>query len=305
MKSHASKRRARSSQPVEPEAPASLMVVSEPPRAIVTIERLREGITPELVARLRAEADATDDTLKPADLGMPLAIYLAEAYGVAATLAKYWHSPDPARCPSLSAFASRLPEATIAELVYLVDRVQLARDAARSLVVRADAAMLERASFVYRELRAAARFDAELEADPGARAEKEHRLDVLEASHEADPGPHAMLADALGAFGAYAREYEAAFSAIPGLDPDIVGEAVRLTDALRLRHVRDDVGAKLAARTRDVYVTLLQRRVSMARKVFRYAYRAHPAIVREVTSTYERNRRRRTRSAAAARAPSA
>lgn len=280
------------------------MVVNEPPRAVVSIERLREGITSELVARLHAEADAIDETLSPADLRMPLAVYLSEACGVAATLAKYWCSPDPALWPSLSAFASRLPEATIAEMVYLVDRVQSSRDAARSLVVRADAAMLKRASFVYRELRAAARFDADLETDSGARTEKEQRLDVLEASHETDPGPHAMLADALGAFGAYARDYEAAFFAIPGLDPNLLGEAARLTDALRLRHVRDDRSAKLAARSRDAYVTLLQRRVSTARKVFRYAYRAHPAIVREVTSTYERNRRRRTRSAAAARAPS-
>lgn len=304
MKSPASKRRARSSQPENPDGSASLLVVSEPPRAIVTIERLRQGITSDLVARLHAEADGIDDPLKPSDLGMPLAVYLAEAYGVAATLAKYWHSPDPTRWPSLSAFASRLPEATIAELVYLVDRVQLSRDAARSLVMRADAAMLERVSFVYRELRAAARFDAELEADPEARAEKEHRLAVLEASHEADPGSHATLADALGAFGAYAREFEAAFSAIPGLDPDILGEAARLTDALRIRHVRDDLAAKLAARTRDAYVTLLQRRVTTARKVFRYAYRAYPAIPREVTSTYERSRKRRARAAAAARAPS-
>lgn len=304
MKATVSKRRARASQPQKPEG-VGLVVVGEPPPTIITTDRLREGITPKLVARLHAEADATDDTLKPADLGMPLAVYLAEACGVAATLAKYWHSPDPARWPSLSAFASRLPEATIAEVLYLVDRVHSSRDAARSLVVRADAAMLERASFVYRELRAAARFDAELEADLGARAEKEHRLDVLEASHEADPGAHAMLADALGAFGAYARDYEAAISAIPGLDPGIVGEAARLTDALRLRHVRDDTSAKLAARMRDVYITLLQRRVSTARKVFRFAYRAHPAIIREVTSAYERSRRRRTRNAAAARAPSA
>lgn len=299
MKNPVSKPLARTSLRKKPSRSAEEELSPAP----VTVARLREGITPELVSRVRAEADALEDLLTPSDLGMPLAVYLAEAYGLAATLAKQWRSPDATRSPSLSAFASKLPETTISEIVYLVDRVQESRDAARALVVRADPGIVARASVVYRELRAAARFDADLEADPLPMAEKARRLAVLEASHEADPGSHATLADALGAFGAYARDYEVAFSAIPGLEPGIVAEAARLTDALRIRHVRDDLAAKLAARTRDAYVTLLQRRVSTARKVFRYAYRAYPAILREGTSTYERSRKRRARAAVAAREP--
>ncbi|MBK8214780.1 MAG: hypothetical protein IPK71_13660 [Myxococcales bacterium] len=303
MKTTPTKPKARPVRPKKNEIPTSLDTGGElPPAEAVDVTRLRERITSELVSRVDAEAEEARVTLTPADLGVPLALYLSEAFGVAVTLAKYWRSPNPARWPSLSAFSRRLPEATIAEILHLIDRVQSSRDAARALVVRADASVVERASFVYRELRAAARFDADLEDDDGVRAEKEHRLTLLERSHEADPRAHAMLADAIAAFALYARDYADAFAAIPGLEPATVDEAVRLADALRVRHVRHDASSKIAAQTRDAYISLLLRRVSTARKVFRYAYRAHPSIVREVTSGYERTRRRRARSAAAARA---
>jgi hypothetical protein len=271
-------------------APAATAPAATAP-TLVSAEALREAITPAITARIQTEADAATKGKAPSELAMPFANYLAEAHGLAATIAKYWRSPDPKKYPALSRFSRRLPESTSAEIVHLIDLVQGSRNKARLLVAVADPVVLERAKFVYRELRAAAEFDA----DDGVEDVKDHELAVLKRSHETEPGSLAELAAAIASFSAHASAHKASFETIPDFDMALLAEAASLVDALRLRKTNTDTSAGMAAQARDIYLALLDRRLASARKVFRYAYRAYPEVVREATSAYERDRRRAAR----------
>ncbi|MBK8213683.1 MAG: hypothetical protein IPK71_08025 [Myxococcales bacterium] len=257
----------------------------------VTAEALRAGITPAIVAKIKAEASAAAKGKKPSDLPVPIAAYMAEALGLAATIAKYWHSSDPKKVPSLSRFAHKLPESTSAEILHLVDLLQGSRDKARALVAVADPEVLARAKHLYRELRVAAEFDA----DDGVEDAKDQELAALKKAHETEPDSIAELADALASFAAHASTYRSSFATIPDFDMAMLDEAARLVDTLRLRKTNTDATAGMAAKVRDVYLALLDQRIANARKVFRYAFRATPEIVREATSAYERERRRAAR----------
>lgn len=276
--------------PKETKRTTNERAISDAPIA-VSAEALRGGITPAIVAKIQAEVDATDEGRAPSTLAMPMATYMIEAHGLAATIAKYWHSPDPKKLPSLSRFAERLPESTSAEIVHLVDLLHGSRDKARALVAVADPEVLSRATFVYRELRAA----AELDADDGVQNMKDQELAVLKKSHDGEPGSIAELADALASFAAHARKYQASFATIPDFDKALLTEAAKLVDTLRLRKTSTDAAADMAAKVRDIYLALLDKRIRNARKVIRYAFRANPEVVREATSAFERERRRANR----------
>lgn len=260
-------------------------------RTPVSAEALRASITPTIVAKIKAEAEASTKRVAPSELGMPIATYMAEAHGLAAAIAEYWHSPDPKEIPSLSRYSHKLPESTSAEILHLVDLVQASRDKARGMVPVADPEVLARAKRVYHELRDAADFDA----DDGVEDAKDRELAALKKTHERDPSSIAELADALASFAAHAGTYKASFATIPDFDMAMLDEAARLVDTLRLRKTSPNTGAGMAAKVRDVYLALLDQRIANARKVFRYAFRATPEIVREATSAYERERRRAAR----------
>ncbi len=75
-------------------------------------------------------------------------------------------------------------------------------------------------------------------------------------------------------------------------------EGKQLATALLLRGSDDEVDQAAGARlARDRFLVLIVRRVAKVRRIARYVFRAHPDIVRDVTSAYLRDRRRAYRQA--------
>ena len=249
---------------------------------------LRAAITPAVTERIEAEAAIT--MVDPLDLGMPYAIFIAEAIKCANMVHKYETSPDPRKYPALSLFAKRMggPEVA-AEILYLTDRADAQRDEARDAAAPMGDSQIERARFVNRELRLA----AELDADDGVRDEKDVSLESFKKIHSTDPGTNAELADSLGSYARHAKKYEESFLTIPNFDGNLIEEGVLLSDALRSR--TGAAGSNAALASRDAYLELIRVRLAKVRKVVRYAFRATPEVVREATSAFLREKRRAER----------
>lgn len=252
--------------------------------------KLRAKITPQLVARIQAEAEAAD--VGEVEIGMPFAIYFSEAIEAAVMVDKYWEPASP-KLGALSRYAARIGSEVAVELVHLVDLAESAWDEAKQADVIRSQMEVERARYVLRELR----LGVELVVDDGVRDEKDVMFESLQKEHETEPRTISAIASALGGYARFAKKLAKELAEIPDFDVKLLAEAELLRDALRVRGTlgEQDVTARAARDLRNAYLELIRVRLARVRKVVRYAFRANPEIVREATSAYVREKRRTDR----------
>lgn len=145
--------------------------------------------------------------------------------------------------------------------------------------------------------------------DDGVETDEDAKLRAVIDAHANDPASDDALAAELHDFAAFAE------TLLPGLDgygdftPAWIARARDLVAELRVAptgasaSTRADSGL-LDARNR--LATLLARRVGLVRAKARFVFREHPAVLRTVTSAYERRRRaesKRAKKAAAKNPP--
>lgn len=136
--------------------------------------------------------------------------------------------------------------------------------------------------------------------DDGVETHEDAQLRAVNEAHANDPETDDALATALVDYAALAE------SLLPGLDgyADFssawVSRARVLAAELRVAPATGAPtanGDRAQLEMRDRLATLLARRVRLVRAKARFVFRAHPPLVREVTSTYERRRRAASRRA--------
>ncbi len=247
------------------------------------------------------------------NLTMPLAVLLGESIDVAKFARSRW---EPARdkekitAPGLSSAVRRdlkiepfavvpaLHEGTAQEMLVLHALTQEAQT--RWLLSSKTASADRHPRQAGAELLSDVRGAVESYLDDGVETHEDAQLRAVNEAHANDPETDDALATALVDYAALAE------SLLPGLDgyadfsPAWVSRARHLAAELR---VAPATGAPSASgdRTeldaRDRLATLLARRVRLVRAKARFVFRAHPTLVREVTSTYERRRRAASRRA--------
>jgi len=235
-------------------------------------------------------------------LAIPYDIFLNEARGVAGFVTKRWHPVGGT--PGLSRVRNLLPESTPTEIVELIDAVQTAHTEATLTVAPAAPADTERAQRVVAELARALAFTLDADAAGSDDAQRLARVRAFHDEHGVNPAAlgqdlrnHAALADSL-------RARLTADDA--GFDAALIDEAITLAATLlRLTHAPAAAAAdEGACSLRNRLLRLLSDRVALVRRCARRVFSAHPDVLREVISAYERERRARNRRARAATTPS-
>ena len=141
--------------------------------------------------------------------------------------------------------------------------------------------------------------------DDGEQTEDDLKLTALADEHARRTSQDGM-ALALEEYADLADELRTEFDSLGTFDVRNVGRAREVAKELRQRsapQASDDEAAQ-AKRLRNQLWTLLQQRMGQVRRVARHAFRQHPQIARDATSSYERRQRaearRRAKAAAAA-----
>jgi hypothetical protein len=226
-------------------------------------------------------------------LRVPYDVALREAAQAAMFTEKYWEPADGR--PHLSRVKTRLPVRIASEIRSLIIATQ---EAQTRLLLLVDPVVLdvgERARFVVGELESALTFLLDDDVHEAA----DDQLAQIRAFHADDGQRSVALAQSLRDYAALAQELESRLrEADSEFDPRLIGEARELADRLleeRGPKQSDDTAA--AMRTRNGMLTLLFDRVTAVRKTAAHIFRAHPDILREVTSAFERRRRMAARRA--------
>jgi hypothetical protein len=224
---------------------------------------------------------------------IPLHVLLGEAVDVARFFAKYWKTieeGDTIVRHGLESVGDRLPASTGAEIMALTELAQDAQSRYR-LSVRGPRGTdpVGRATYLATEIDAALAFLF----DDGIEDEKDEKLAAIRTAH-ADTGTSAdALAAELADYAKLASVHRTALDGLGGFDVALVDEAKDLVSVLRDHAPIESAEAKEALDERNRLTTLLQRRVGLVRAAARFVFRRDPAIIREVTSAYERRRRRK------------
>ena len=234
---------------------------------------------------------------------IPLHVLLGEAVDVARYFARYWKTiaeGDTIVRHGLESVGSRLPASTGAEIMALTELAQDAQSRYR-LSVRGPRGTdpVGRATYLAGEIDAAIAFLF----DDGIEDEKDGKLAAIRTAH-AETGTSAnALAAELADYVKLASEHRAALDGLGGFDAALIGEAKELVAQLREHAPIESAEADGALDERNRLITLLQRRVGLVRAAARFVFRRDPAIIREVTSAYERRRRRKAPAKAQPPAP--
>lgn len=257
-------------------------------------------------------ATLADDEL---GLGVPLAVLLGEAIDVARFVRARWEAVlDPKTravvVPGLSSavrkslavapFAARpvLHAGTAHELVVLHALVQ--EEQTRALLSASSSGgaahpRIEGASLVS-DLRDA----AESFLDDGVETDEDARLRAVNDAHADEPGSDDELASALMDYAALAESLRPEIDGYADFSPAWIDRARELAAALRASPASPAPPSGRGLAERDGLAALLLRRIRLVRAKARFVFREHPAIVREVTSAYERRRRAAHKRAAKA-----
>ncbi len=167
-----------------------------------------------------------------------------------------------------------------------------------SLVSQTAESPEERGRFLLRELRGAVEFYV----DDGESDEAAAHVAALARDHATDPAALPDLAAALEAYAALAELHRDALEGLGGFSAASIEEARAVASELRKRPrtPRAHTGeSREALELRNRYAALLVRRLTAIRAAAAFVFRDHPAIARDVTSSYERRKRAATRRAAA------
>lgn len=239
------------------------------------------------------EAQKVESTANP--LNIPFHIFLEEAAAAAAAVERRWEPRDG--LPGFKSARARVPETMPGEVKSLILAVQ---DAQIRLLMLVDPAVVDfgaRARFVLDELE----HQLEYTLDDGVDEPADEQLAALKESHSQDKERSSKLAlflDGCAKLASGLRDRMVA--ADESFDPKLIDEAADLAQRLAVavpRPADSKDKAQLATAVRNRLLTLLTRRISVIRKTGAHVFRHHPAIVREMTSAYERRRRAEARRA--------
>ncbi len=252
------------------------------------------------IARFAAEAASL-----PSDefaFRVPLHVLLGEAADQVRFIEQRWEPRRDANgaavLPGLSSIGPRFPRALAEEITALAEAAHAAHFA-YLVCVEPDGAggLTARGRELLEELAAVLAYHA----DDGADDEKDQRLAALEDAHRNDPESVDALASQLEDYAALARSYSDEILGLGGFERETIRQAQETVAALRALPARPALSSetrqKLALRNR--LLTLLAGRIARVRSAARFVFRAHPAVVREATSAFERQRRAASRRRAA------
>jgi hypothetical protein len=236
-----------------------------------------------------ASIEATDNPLK-----IPYDVALAEATGVAAYVDRYWEASGTR--PGLSATRKRMAHAVADEIRALVRAIQQAQTDLLLLVDPVVTKHGERAREVIGELEAILAFLL----DDGVEEPADQQLAALRDFHSQDGQRSSTLAQTLKDYATFAYKLRKRLvEADAGFEIKLIDEARSLADQLLAEPAPKDLGdeTEQARVLRNRLLVLLMDRVGLVRRTAAYVFRKDPAVVREVTSVYERRRRTAARKA--------
>jgi hypothetical protein len=238
-------------------------------------------------ARWRAEAARV-----PADavrLHVPLHVLVKEAIEAAKLVRRYSMEVPHADGSGVSpGFASVLGEREVAqEILDLIDAVSTA-GLRYGLSEQPERAPLEEGRSVRRELDVALRWLAGSSGDATLRAQVAKIRSVHARSHSMD-----ALAAALHDHAELAARHRAALARV-AFDVSLIERARELGEALRRCPSYPEVPKerRAAIDLRNRLAVLLAERLRLVRTTARFVFRSNPALLRQVTSRYERTRKR-------------
>lgn len=187
-----------------------------------------------------------------------------------------------------------------AEVLELQGALSDAQTAYLLTVQKESAAPVERADFVLSELTSALRFLF----DDDVQDEGDAQLAALTERHAA-AFSHDARAAGLDDFAGLAQRHRTALDGLGGFDAAVVDEARELAKRLREQSANKRVGEpanlqREALELRNRFASLLLTRMNKVRSAARFVFRSDPEIVRRVTSSYERKRRKASAKSRAA-----
>lgn len=235
----------------------------------------------------------------------PWAVLLDEAYDVVRFVVSRWHPRSPpgfaAKRPGLRAVQARLPFELAEEIVTLARMADAAQNEVQMVLDGGEGGRRGEALTLLQDVVRAMAFYC----DDDTTDANDAVLAQLQAAYDLNDPPQATLAEALSAFGAFAQRNRAGLAEI-AFDVSRLDGIPALVEALRAQpdgatrlQARQDVLAPLRLR-RDRLATLLYARMGRVRRAAAYCFAKHPGVVREVTSAYQRDRRKAARQRAKA-----
>jgi hypothetical protein len=298
-----------SKKPASKKKPAARAAPQAPLRA----DELKVTVSAEDRAGWTAAAAA----LKPAEvsLAMPFAVLTGESVDVARFARARWsqtldETTKKIVAPGLSSAVLRhltvapnalvlaLHGGTAQELLTLTALTQEAQT--RALLSATSSGGVVHPRFEAEKVAGDLRLATESYLDDGVETDEDARLRAVIDAHANDPARDDALAAELHDFAAFAETLLPVLDGYGDFTPAWIARARDLVAELRVApagaaaSTRPD-GALLDARNR--LATLLARRVRRVRAKARFVFRDHPAVLRTVTSAYERNRRAESKRA--------
>lgn len=263
-----------------PQVTVQSLVVKANRDELVTVIRAR---IPEV--RESVEGEIAKQPSKEVKLGMSTATYCREAVGVACVVEE--HLVESEEYPvSFGPHKARLGGDVGATIVYLVDELRKC-DNMLSQTTTVDADVFNaRCISCLVELRTA----CEVVVDDGVEDDKDVLVRGLRKKHESHPRTQATIADALASYVTAALGLSSELTTLAGFDMAIIDEAQALVDTLMGR-TSNTPGQRKVRLRRNRIVYLLRKIVVRTRKLGRYVFRQHPEVIREMASTFNRNRR--------------
>ena len=232
-------------------------------------------------------------------LKVPYDIALREAGQAAGFVGTYWE-PSAAR-PGLKRVKARLPKSTGDDIVSLVYATQEAQTRLLLIVDPVVVDLGDRARFVIDELESALEFLL----DDGVEEEADQQLAAVQEFHAQAGQRSSALSQALRDYAKLADSLKSRLEEVDeDFDVSLIAEAKQLSETLAAAPAQPPEAptqAKEALGIRNGMLALLMGKVAQVRKAAAHVFRAHPDILREVTSTYERRRRAAARRAKLAR----
>ncbi|MGZ3478008.1 MAG: hypothetical protein ACXVCJ_26145 [Polyangiales bacterium] len=221
-------------------------------------------------------------------LNIPVASITYEAESLAKFVRAHQKADKKTGLPGLAGAKFSL---TIADEIESLAAEVTSAQKAYTLTVdpKADTTKIERARFLVDEIYAVMAYLL----DDGVENEEDARLANVVSAHKDEAETPANMALALEEYAGLAKMHAKEIDGLGGFDAALIGEAEKLAVELRKSGPTAPPSAESAAALakRNRLLQLLDVRVRKVRAAARFVFRAHPDVVRQVTSPYERKRR--------------
>jgi len=230
---------------------------------------------------------------------IPMRVFLGEAVDVARFVQAYWEPVKDVAGkvlrPGLSQAGAKLSPTIGVEILELQDGLQTAQTDYLLTVAPAQPDVRARAEYVLGELTAA----LEWLLDDGVEDERDKQLAALKAEYADNSTSTDSMAAELSDYAALARQEAKGLEGLGGVELSLIDEAEQLAKQLRARPSTPAPAenTRRALEVRNRLATLLFDRIGTVRAAARFVFRNHPAIAREVGSSYVRRKRSAARRA--------